>query len=125
MSVSEKECCDYCKQPFEVKQSIKDSALTNCPKCGFLIKKIISCSGGYVFKSRQMNQYSDVKYAKYWRDNNGIRHKVTAADGSLNSPTVSRRTNASPELIEARKKKDAAATSKRLGRIRHGFMKRD
>lgn len=117
--------CEYCKDVFEEVQSILSEPLTECPKCGAPIIKLISSIGGIVFANRQMNTYNDVKHAKYWRDKNGIRHKVTAADGSSNSPTVPNRITASPEQIEERTKADKAATQKRLGRIRHKFVKRD
>ena len=71
-----------------------------------------------------MNNYNDVRHAKYWRDKNGVRHKVTNADGYSNSPTVSRRVTASPEQIEDRKKSDKKKTAKRLQRIKHGFVKK-
>ena len=34
--------CDYCRQRFEVVQSMKDDPLTNCPKCGNHIERVIS-----------------------------------------------------------------------------------
>ena len=117
--------CEYCSNQFEARQSIKDEPLTKCPLCEAPVHRLISCPAGCVFRGRQMNQMNDVKYAKYWRDNNGIRHKVTAADGSLNSPTVSSKITASPELAEARKKRDMAKTRKKLDKIRHGFIKKD
>jgi hypothetical protein len=53
-----------------------------------------------------MNQYSDVKAARYWRDKNGVRHPVTAADGYVGSGTVDRRQTASPDQIKKRKQRD-------------------
>ena len=118
-------CCDCCKEVFEVRQSILDDKLEKCPNCSSPIERIISQGGAFITRGKQMNQFNDVKAAKYWRDNNGIRHRVTSADGSRSSPTVSRQVNASPELIKARKTADAKKTKKRLQRIRHGFIKKD
>lgn len=116
--------CKYCKDKFEVMQSITSDPLTNCPKCGNEIDKQVSLPAGHVTKGRQMNQYNIVKKAKYWRDKNGIRHKVTDADGMASSPTVSNRVTASPEQIAARKKADDASTKQRLSKIRHCWRKK-
>ena len=50
---------------------------------------MVSLFGAVIDKTRQINQYSDVRGAKYWRDKDGVRHKVTAADGHKRSSTVS------------------------------------
>lgn len=34
--------CDYCRNSFEIQQSIKDKPLTKCPECGSDVEKIIS-----------------------------------------------------------------------------------
>jgi len=34
--------CRYCKKGFEVLQKIGDKALTECPKCGKQIKRLLS-----------------------------------------------------------------------------------
>lgn len=41
--------CDSCGYRFEVKQSIKDAALTTCERCGQSLRKLIS-SPGIMFK---------------------------------------------------------------------------
>ena len=105
--------CDHCKTIFEAIQPITAEPLSQCPECGNPITRQVSLCSGFVFKGRQANQYSDIKAAKYWRDNNGNRHKVTAADGSLNSPTVSSRITASPAEIAAKKRRDQAIAKKR------------
>ena len=37
--------CDSCSYQFEVKQSIKDDALTTCERCGKSLRRLISSSG--------------------------------------------------------------------------------
>ena len=37
--------CDQCGDEFEVWQSIKDDALTECPRCGGSIRKVMSPAG--------------------------------------------------------------------------------
>ena len=41
--------CDACSYRFEVKQSIKDAALTTCERCGKSVRRLIS-SPGIMFK---------------------------------------------------------------------------
>lgn len=41
--------CDSCSYQFEVKQSIKDDALTTCERCGKALRRLIS-SPGIMFK---------------------------------------------------------------------------
>ena len=118
-ATDEKESCSYCICIFEVRQSIKDKPLKKCPECGSKIERLISNTAAFITPGRQANQYSDVKAAKYWRDNNGVRHKVTAADGSRGSPTVSRKVTASPAMIKARKEADKKRTKNRLKRTPH------
>jgi len=73
----------------EVFHGIKEENYTLCPECGKKgLKKLISGVGGIIMKGKEMNQYSEVKYAKYWRDSNGNRHKVTPADGHSKSVTI-------------------------------------
>ena len=105
--------CDHCKNVFEVMQPITADALTQCPQCGGPIDRLISLPLGFIDRNRQANQYNDIKAAKYWRDKNGNRHPVTPQDGSLSSPTVSRRVTASPQEVAAKKRRDAARDKKR------------
>ena len=92
----------------EIFHSINDDPHTTCPECqsGGLVRLV---SGGQhvIIKGRQMNQYSDVKFAKYWRDNDGNRHRVTSADGSTKSPTVPSNRKRSDAEVTAIRKRDA------------------
>jgi len=42
--------CLVCKHKFEILQSITAKPKTKCPKCGKKIRKLISSSGGFIFK---------------------------------------------------------------------------
>ena len=42
--------CLSCKHKFEILQSITAKPKTKCPKCGKKLKKLISSSGGFIFK---------------------------------------------------------------------------
>lgn len=97
--------CDHCHDPFEVLCSFEESRnITACSCCGAAVEKLCSLCSGY--SKKQPNQYPEVLKAKYWRDQNGVRHRVTAADGHAKSATVSRRKTVSDETVEARRKSD-------------------
>ena len=104
--------CSYCKGVFEERQSILSDSLTECPKCGNKIVRLVSRPGGIVMRGRQMNQYNDCLVSKYWRDQNGVRHKVGLGDGHSNSPTVPKRKTASPAQVEARIQQDKKVAKK-------------
>jgi putative FmdB family regulatory protein len=42
--------CLSCKHKFEILQSINAKPKTKCPKCGKKLKKLISSTGGFIFK---------------------------------------------------------------------------
>jgi len=42
--------CKKCSHNFEVFQSISDSPLTNCPKCGGEVRRLIFGGAGVIFK---------------------------------------------------------------------------
>jgi putative FmdB family regulatory protein len=112
MSAQENSNCKYCKDKFEVIQLMNELPLTKCPECQMPVKKLISCPAAFIVLGRTANQYKDIKAAKYWRDKDGVRHKVTAADGHTGSATVSKQT-ATPEQIKQRKKQDQEANKAR------------
>ena len=107
--------CDHCKDVFEIMQSILAEPIKVCPDCGYPVEKQISQIAGAVFKGREMNSYNDVKIAKYWRDKNGDLHKVGPGDGCLSSGGVGRKQTASPQQIEAKKKRDAEIRKRQRG----------
>jgi len=102
-SINKEQSCDLCVEIFEVPQSMSEKALLECPECKNSVRKIFSV-GVVLMGSKEANQYADIKSARYWRDKNGIRHKVTQADGYSGSATVSHQT-ATPDEIKAEKEK--------------------
>lgn len=42
--------CQSCKHRFEILQSITAAPKTKCPQCGKKLKKLISSTGGFIFK---------------------------------------------------------------------------
>ena len=108
------ESCDLCREAFEVVQSILSDPLKECPECKCLIKKFFPLIAGVVIKGREANQFRDIHAAKYWRDKNGVRHPVTAADGYSTSSTVNHQTVTPGEAKEQTKKDRKAEKQKRL-----------
>ena len=86
---------------------------TVCPECSQDgLVKLISAGSGVIIAGREANQYNDIKAAKYWRDKNGVRHPVTAADGHSTSATVTQQTASFAE-VRTRTKKDRKAEKKK------------
>lgn len=103
--------CENCGI-IEIFHGMTEEDKTTCPECDSPnFQKMMSSVGGIIIGGREANQYNDVKAAKYWRDKNGIRHKVTEADGHSGSATVNRQT-ATPDEVKARKKKDRKTANK-------------
>lgn len=42
--------CLACKHKFEILQSMTSKPKTKCPECGKKLKKLISSTGGFIFK---------------------------------------------------------------------------
>lgn len=93
----------------EILHGINEDFKTVCPECNQSgLSLLVSMPGAIVIKGRMANQYSDIKKAKYWRDHNGVRHKVTEGDGHSGSPTVSKKPTRTPEEVQQIKKNVAA-----------------
>lgn len=97
-------------------QTMSAAPLTACPKCGNKVEKTPSRPAAFLDKNRQANQYEAVKGAKFWRDKDGNRHPVTAADGDPKSPTVSAKRKRSDEQVAAIRKQASKARQKRLSK---------
>jgi hypothetical protein len=80
--------------------------------------------GGVIFKGREANQYNDIHAAKYWRDKNGVKHKVTPADGDVNSATVKRQTKSPQEIEAARRREKVRAKRRRISESYRRSMER-
>ena len=110
-----KKSCKHCKDTFDEMQTMSADPLSVCPECGNAVERIPSIPLVHYGK-RQANQYEACKGAKYWRDNDGNRHRVTAADGDPKSPTVSSKRTRSDEQVAAIKKQASKERQKRLSR---------
>ena len=98
----------------EISHSILDDALDICPYCAKSgLERLLSCSNGIIIKGKQPNQYNDCKGVKYWRDKNGVRHKVTASDGHSKAPTVIKQIKSAEEVESIKKTASKLASKKR------------
>lgn len=97
----------------EIFHNMSESDKTMCPECGSkgLIKQP-GAGAAFIMKGKQACQYNDIRKAKYWRDHNGVRHKVTDADGYSHSLTPSSKQIKTPEQVAAIKKQAAANAKK-------------
>ena len=99
------------------------SVCPHCKKKG-LVKQIAG-GGAVIIKGKMMNQYNDVKHAKYWRDHNGVRHRVTPGDGHSKAPTVSSKQTRSTEEVKFMKKiRDARRKKERSQQSYNRFQQR-
>lgn len=76
---------------FEIKQSIKDDALEECPETGQKVKRVISGGGGVVYKGDgfYVTDYKDsdrkAKRAQEKKQANGSAASSCAANGSCST----------------------------------------
>ena len=64
---------------FEVEQSIKDDPLTQCPKCGRKVRKLISLP--YISTPKSDSQLKDLGFTKLVKRDDGVYENVTARNG--------------------------------------------
>jgi len=78
--------CKTCGYQFEEFQSIADSPLKKCPKCGGLVERLISGGGGLLFKGSgfYITDYRSDSYKKAER-----RDKETPSSPSSSSSSKS------------------------------------
>lgn len=105
--------CEKCGI-IEIFHQMSEHDKTVCPECNTKgLEKQIGSGSGFIMKNKQANQYNDIRKARYWRDHNGVRHKVTDADGYSHSPTPSSKQTKSPEEVAAIKRNARAMEKKR------------
>jgi putative FmdB family regulatory protein len=64
---------------FEVEQSIKDDPLSQCPKCGGKVKKLISLP--FISTPKSDSQLKDLGFTKLVKRDDGVYENVTAREG--------------------------------------------
>ncbi len=104
----------------EIFHSMSEYDRKVCPQCKRKgLEKLISSGGGVIVAGREANQYNDIKKAKYWRDKNGIKHKVGSGDGHTGSGTITKQT-ATLEQVKANRKREMITDRRKRSRGSHG-----
>ncbi len=72
---------------FEVRQSIKDDALEECPETGQKVKRVISGGGGVVYKGEgfYVNDYKNGKNGSNESSDNGESESSASSENSSDS----------------------------------------
>lgn len=77
--------CSSCKHKFEILQSISEKPKTKCPECGKQLKKLISSTGGFIFKGKGFYA-TDYKKASQPAKNTGAPVCPKAKSGCSGCP---------------------------------------
>ena len=64
---------------FEIRQSIDEDTLTNCPDCGGAVKKLISLAA--VSCPKSSGELRDLGFTKLVKRDDGVYENVTRRDG--------------------------------------------
>ena len=82
--------CQKCGHRFETFQSMKDKPLTECPKCGGKVKRLIGTGAGILFKGSGFYQtdYRSESYRKRAKEDSGASKpaKEGAGEGKPGTP---------------------------------------
>ena len=70
--------CRKCGHRFEEFQSMKDAALTVCPKCGGELKRLIGTGAGFIFKGSgfYITDYRSPGYSEKKKGESGDKPKT-------------------------------------------------
>lgn len=67
--IAERDGCEYCRQPFEVMRKLSEPELAACPRCGTLIRRMISApgiatGGAHRLKEGHLEKHGFTQYRK-------------------------------------------------------------
>jgi len=73
------EGCAYCKAHFDVLQKLREPALTECPRCGAPVARVISAPAVAAGQSHLLNESHVAKhgFTQYRRAGKGVYEKTT------------------------------------------------
>jgi putative FmdB family regulatory protein len=72
--------CEYCREVFEMRQTIRSKPLKKCPKCGAPVKRLISRVMGYSPKPKfSYDRAANAGFTAYARTPGGLER--IAGDG--------------------------------------------
>ena len=108
--------CDVCTERFEVKQSMKDNALTACPRCGKSVQRLIS-SPAIMFKGSgwYVTDYSDKMKPSAGNENPapaaGDKKEKASTSSDQRAPTATATPAPSPSSAPASAPSSTASSS--------------
>jgi len=79
--------CVSCKHKFEILQPISEKPKSKCPKCGKKLRKLISSSGGFIFKGSGFYA-TDYKKTNKSSKNTGAPVCTKSKDGCAGCPSA-------------------------------------
>lgn len=73
------DCCDYCREGFDILQRINADPVAMCPECSNKVKKVISAPNVVAGKAHLTTDKAADKggFTKYKRAGSGVYEKVT------------------------------------------------
>jgi putative FmdB family regulatory protein len=77
--------CLSCKHKFEILQSITAKPKTKCPECGKKLRKLISSTGGFIFKGAGFYA-TDYKKTSKSKDSSPVNTCPKASTGCAGCP---------------------------------------
>ena len=92
--------CQLCKHEFEEFQSITDSPVKECPKCGGLVMRVITGGVGLIFKGTgfYITDYRKESYKKAEKaDAGNSSSSSTPSSGSSTAPSSTSKNKSSSE----------------------------
>lgn len=72
--------CEHCREPFEVRQTMRDPALKKCPQCGGPVERLISRCAVNTRSEKSMLSDKNLKekgFTKLVKEDTGRYRKVT------------------------------------------------
>lgn len=77
-AIKDSESCDYCRNGFEIMQSIKEDRLTACPKCGSSIHRLLYAVG--IATPHTNTELKNLGFTKLVKRDDGVYENVTKTD---------------------------------------------
>jgi len=100
--------CQKCGHRFEEFQSMKDAALTKCPKCKGKLKRLVGAGAGFLFKGSGFYT-TDYRSSSYQEKKKSSESSPKPAESAPKSEGAGAKSEAKPAKAESKppKKKDA------------------
>ena len=99
--------CNSCGHKFEVKQSIKDDPLKDCPECGGEVKRLISPNVNFLFKGSgfYITDYRSDEYKKEAKAESGEKDVAATTTKKDKADKKDKKSPSEPEKSTASENK--------------------